>query len=88
MRDLLPMETTAILADGAFYRRRAYNLLGDKSPQDRASEFVSYCRRHLRVYGEQQSRLYRIFYYDCPPMEGNLYHPLLQKSIAMRQTST
>ena len=82
-------ETTAVLVDGAFYRRRAYNLLGEKSPGDRASELVTYCRRHLSSYGDPEpGRLYRIFYYDCPPMEGNLYHPLLQRSINMKTTKT
>ena len=35
-------ETTAILVDGGFYRRRAYNLFGDKTPEDRAAELVEY----------------------------------------------
>lgn len=83
-----PMETTAILVDGGFYRRRAYHLLGDKSPEERANELVAYCRRHLKVRGESTSRLYRIFYYDCPPMAGNLYHPLLQRTVEMKRTKT
>ena len=83
-----PIETTAILVDGGFYRRRAYNLFGDKSPEMRADELVTYCRRHLRVRGENTSRLYRIFYYDCPPMAGNIFHPLLQKTIEMKRTKT
>jgi hypothetical protein len=38
---------TAILVDGGFYRRRAYSLWRDKSPEDRADELVTYCNRHL-----------------------------------------
>lgn len=30
------MIRTAILVDGAFYRKRAYNLFGDKTPAERA----------------------------------------------------
>jgi len=39
---------TAILIDGGFYRRRAHNMLGKKSPKERADELNSYCIRHLR----------------------------------------
>lgn len=78
-------ENVAILVDGAFYRRRAYNLFGDKSPESRARELVSYCSRHLNDHSKRRHHLYRIFYYDCPPMEGNLYHPLDGKAINMKE---
>lgn len=71
---------TAILVDGGFYRRRAFTAYGDKTPKERADELVEYCRRHLRMHGEN-SELYRIFYYDCPPMARQVYHPLLKKTI-------
>lgn len=32
--------STAILVDGGFYRRRAYYFWGDKSPKERADEFI------------------------------------------------
>lgn len=79
-------EKTAILIDGAFYRRRAFYLFSDKDPKARAEELVSYCMRHL-ASGNYLNDLYRIFYYDCPPMEGNLYHPLLGKPISMKKTA-
>ena len=78
-------EKTAILVDGAFYRRRAYHLFGDKSPRERADELVEYCGRHL-VSNGYRNGLYRIFYYDCPPMSGNLYHPLRDAPINMGKT--
>ncbi len=30
--------------------------------------------------------LYRIFYYDCPPIEKQLYHPLLQRTVDFSRT--
>ena len=78
-------ETTAILVDGAFYLKRANYLFGDKTPSDRANELIEYCHRHLRD-GHFRSKLYRIFYYDCPPMESNLFHPLTNKAINMKST--
>ena len=71
---------TAILVDGGFYRRRAQLVWGDKTSAERAEELYSYCRRHLgeRHYAHD---LYRIFYYDCPPMSKKVYHPLLKQTV-------
>ncbi|MEW6884680.1 NYN domain-containing protein [Trueperella pyogenes] len=74
---------TAILIDGGFYRKRAYALFGDKNPADRAEELLEYCRRHIR---KSRSSLYRIYYYDCPPSEKVLYHPLLKKPINLAKS--
>lgn len=75
---------TAILVDGGFYRKRAQSKLGDKTPAERAKELNDYCYRHLGSQADKpsdKSDLYRIFYYDCPPMEKKLYHPYLKKQI-------
>lgn len=76
----------AILVDGAFYRKRAYLLFGDKSPQDRAKELSSYCHRHIKEEKEGAT-LYRVFYYDCPPSEKVVYHPLLKRPIELGKTN-
>lgn len=76
--------TTAILVDGGFYRRRAFACLGDKTPNDRAKELYDYCFKHLQenIGGTQvRHNLYRIFYYDCPPLNTSVYNPLLKKNI-------
>lgn len=66
---------TAILIDGGFYRKRAKTLFGKKTPTERAKELSDYCYRHL--YDKHERRyLYRIFYYDCPPSDKNIYNPL------------
>lgn len=75
--------TTAIFVDGGFYRRHAEKLFGPKSPEGRASELMAYCRRHVR---EAQGRLYRIFYYDCPPSDKVLFHPLTRKQVNLGKT--
>ena len=72
---------TAILVDGGFYRRRAQSRLGEKTAKERADELKMYCYRHLYHHGAQISDLYRIFYYDCLPMDKKMYHPLLQKQV-------
>ena len=77
------METiTAILVDGGFYRKQAKKLFGEKTPQKRAEELILYCRRHLKSdFEREEKRLYRIFYYDCPPSEKTIYNPLTQRSV-------
>lgn len=78
---------TAILVDGGFYRRRAYAAFGDKTPKERADELYSYCKRHLNTHGES-NELYRIFYYDCPPMTTQIYHPLTKKAVNFAKSDT
>lgn len=79
------MIRTAILVDGAFYRKRAYNLFGDVSPAKRAKELSSYCHWHIK--GEKEgAHLYRVFYYDCPPISKKVFHPLLKKQIDLSKT--
>ena len=76
---------TAILVDGGFYRKRAASLWGIKSAEERAKELQSYCKAHLKA---QESELYRVFYYDCAPSEGQAYHPLIKKNINLKKTDT
>ena len=75
-------EKVAILIDGAFYLRRAHDLFGEKTAQARAQEVCTYAMRHL----SENDSLYRIFYYDCPPIDANLFHPFTKQQINMRKT--
>lgn len=78
---------TAIFVDGGFYRRRSQKVHGDISAEDRANELESYCRRHISSKRNHNNvELYRIFYYDCPPMEKKVYHPFLKKQIDFSKT--
>lgn len=79
------MIKTAILVDGAFYRKRAYNLFGDLSASDRAKELSNYCRRHIKEEKEG-AQLYRVFYYDCPPISKKIYHPFFKRQIDLSKT--
>jgi len=76
----------AILVDGAFYRRRAMKALGEKPPKERAKELNDYCWRHLKWHGQQEAELYRIFYYDCPPITKQVYHPFLKRTVDLSKT--
>lgn len=80
----------AVLVDGGFYRKRAYSVLGDLTPEERADELDSYCKRHLieSINGvEHVHDLYRIFYYDCPPSKKNVFNPVKKNNDNLEQSS-
>lgn len=72
--------TTAILVDGGYYRVRSRALWGNLSATDRAKELYDYCMLHITQPTEPR-HLYRIFYYDCPPMTRTIRHPLTHRDI-------
>ncbi len=76
---------TAILVDGGFYRKRAKAIWGSKTPSERANELNDYCYKHLRDNYENRY-LYRVFYYDCPPVKKNIYNPITQKTVSLDRT--
>lgn len=84
-KNFVPHSVTAILVDGGFYRYRAYGIWGAKTPAERALELHNYCFNHINYKGERNS-LYRIFYYDCPPIEKKLYHPFLKNQVDFRKS--
>ena len=78
------MDKTAILVDGGFYRHRIQHLYGLHTPEETASALAVYCHRHLREHTIEHS-LYRIYYYDCPPTDKQIYHPLLHKDVNLKK---
>lgn len=81
---------TAVLVDGGFYRKLAKHLYGKKSPDQRADELHKYCLGHVnedREHEEAKS-LYRIFYYDCPPIEKSVWHPYLKQNVNFGKLDT
>ena len=76
------MARVAILVDGGFYRKRSKDLSGNTSAKDAAEALVKYCHKHL-LDGDQ---LYRIFYYDCPPISKKMYHPFLKEDVDFSKT--
>lgn len=75
---------TAVFVDGGFYTKRANELFGKKTPKQRAEELKLYCHRHIQ---KSQSSLYRIFYYDCPPSDKRIYHPLHKGGVNLAKSN-
>lgn len=82
------MYKTAILIDGGFYKKRAMHLMGNLTPDARAKELRHYCYEHLKHKHNPDDELYRIFYYDCPPVNTALYHPFLKRQVQMSETES
>lgn len=76
---------TAILIDGGFFRKRAKHLWGDHTPEETANALYTYALRHLKEHNTAHD-LYRIFYYDCPPVAKQVYHPLRKKTVNLATT--
>ncbi len=78
---------TAILIDGGFYRKKMDAM--NSTPDDAARDLYTYCLTHLTESGKSRSvqhDLYRIFFYDCPPVATNAFHPLLKKTVPLKNT--
>ena len=87
---------TAILIDGGFFIKRYKYINGfekSDSPQSVAKNIVSYCFKHIsRInnyrgrYGLSLTELYRVFYYDAKPFEGDSQNPISGKSFSFKKT--
>ncbi|MFA7444327.1 MAG: NYN domain-containing protein [Flavobacteriaceae bacterium] len=87
---------TAILIDGGFFIRRYKYIQGyesSDSPEVVAKNIVSYCFRHIQrinnyreKYNLPPTELYRIFYYDAEPFDGDSKNPITGKSISFKKT--
>ena len=69
----------AVLVDGDFFLRRFRALSGQRGGAEMAEELRAYCVKHIdRESGE---RLYRIFFYDCPPLEKKAHWPISGRAV-------
>lgn len=73
---------TAVLIDGGYFIKRFRSL----EPQniynaDRAADLVHrWALAHLKQ-GTEKKSLYRIFFYDCPPLEKKLHNPISKRAV-------
>lgn len=77
------MAKIAILVDGGFYRKRMKEVSGESDAKEAANMLIDYCYKHI----PEGDQLYRIFYYDCPPISKKMYHPALKTEIDFSKTT-
>lgn len=66
---------TACLIDGDFFLKRYRRIFGSKTANEVAHGLHRMCRDHL-VQKDAERDLYRIYFYDCPPLMKKAHHPL------------
>ncbi len=83
----------AVLVDGAFFLRRYARLYAgaeQHTPEQVAKELHKICLRHSNREqqgdGNRRNDLYRVFYYDCPPIQKKGHHPLTKRAIDFSKT--
>jgi uncharacterized LabA/DUF88 family protein len=76
------MKSLAILLDGGFVRKRLYRLLGRQHAT--ADDIV---RLSNSIVGNDED-LFRIYYYDCLPLEGADVNPFLNKRVNFGMSAT
>jgi len=80
---------TAVLVDGGFFLKRYRHLKGNAGPHDVAKSLHQMCMDHLKGKDSKfPRRLYRIFFYDCPPLTKKAHNPITNKSVDFAKTPT
>ena len=84
------MSKAAILIDGGFYRARARQVFQftKRTPIDNADILDLYCKKHTHFFESYGRELYRIFYYDCPPLSAIVTNPITKERVDLSKSST
>lgn len=80
-----PPVKIAVLVDGGFFIKRfnaLYNKDGLMTPQEVANCLYTMAHKHVG----KTNTLYRIFYYDCPPLEKRFHNPVTNKCVDFSKT--
>ncbi len=73
------MQRTAILVDGAYFLARYRKVYADRDPNDArtvARTVFGMSLEHIKALERPRESLYRIFFYDCAPLNRVLERPV------------
>jgi uncharacterized LabA/DUF88 family protein len=77
------------MVDGGFFHRRYKRLFEYQDPATCAKQMHGMCLDHLKAKSSQErNQLYRILFYDCPPMDKKVHLPISGKSLDYSKTAT
>lgn len=80
---------TAVLIDGAYFLkcfRRAFPGRDHRDAAVVARTAFSLAVEHLRRTKRPKDALYRIFFYDCPPLEKKMHYPMSGRSVDLSKS--
>ncbi|OLH30034.1 hypothetical protein DXO116_18390, partial [Xanthomonas oryzae pv. oryzae] len=74
---------TAILIDGAYFIKRFRSIEPHNSmdPQRAADVAHRWAVAHLTTANKPKRELYRIFFYDCAPLEKKMHYPVTKRAV-------
>lgn len=84
----------AIMIDGGFLTKRLSKIVEEPdrlTPNAVCGIIRSVCRKHVQKLTDDNGshwhkHVYRIFYYDAPPFEGQAHHPLTGKQVNFKKS--
>ncbi len=84
----------AILVDGDFFircykshlKKQFSDKYEDLNPKKLADNIHTHCLRHINKKNDEE--LYRIFFYDCKPLERKVHYPHTQEALDLSKSST
>ncbi len=82
---------TAIFIDGAYFLKRFKFVFPNKdvnNAQEVAKELYTMCIKHLSDKNKDDTDLYRIFYYDCPPLTKKVHFPISKRCLDFSKSKT
>lgn len=83
--------TTAVFIDGAFFIKRLRHYLPATehyNAQKMANVAMGMALEHLKLRNQskQADDLYRVFFYDCPPLEKKMHYPISKKALDLSKS--
>lgn len=80
-----PPVKVAILIDGSFFIKR-FNKLYNKDRSMTGEQVADCIQIMVRKHIESNDTLYRIFFYDCVPLDKKIHNPVTKKLIDLSKT--
>ncbi|GHP22212.1 helicase [Helicobacter pylori] len=84
----------AILVDGDFFircykshlKKQSVDKYEDLNPERLARTIHTHCLKHINKKNDEE--LYRIFFYDCKPLDKKVHYPHTQRALDLSKSST
>ncbi|WP_154423660.1 NYN domain-containing protein [Helicobacter pylori] len=84
----------AILVDGDFFircykshlKKQSVDKYEDLNPERLACAIHTHCLKHIDKKNDEE--LYRIFFYDCKPLDKKVHYPHTQRALDLSKSST
>jgi hypothetical protein len=79
---------TVFLIDGDFFLRRLRKLRGLLDADQVVVALHELCSLHLTALSRDASFLYRVFFYDCPPLDKQIHQPVSKVSLHLGKSAS